>query len=172
MPNALGRTLGVLMLPDVLGRDLRVVFCGTAASSRSALVECYYAGPGNKFWSILHETGLTPYQLNSSEFRLLLKFGIGLTDILKDQAGSDSDLRFSRDAAFTVAHKMLTIQPGVLAFNGKRAAKEFFGVENVEYGLCRESLDATRLFVLPSTAGNASGYWDHGPWHQLAAIVR
>jgi TDG/mug DNA glycosylase family protein len=36
-------------LPDYLALDLRVVFCGTAVSARSAEVGGYYAGPGNEF---------------------------------------------------------------------------------------------------------------------------
>ena len=40
------------MLPDVLDINPKVIFCGTAAGSTSARRQQYYAGPGNKFWSI------------------------------------------------------------------------------------------------------------------------
>ena len=50
-----------MILPDLL--CLRVVVCCTAAGTASATVRAYYAGPGNQFWSILHETGLTPRRL-------------------------------------------------------------------------------------------------------------
>jgi double-stranded uracil-DNA glycosylase len=46
------------VLPDILELNLSVVFCGSAASSRSASSRAYYAGPGNRFWMILHKVGL------------------------------------------------------------------------------------------------------------------
>jgi G:T/U-mismatch repair DNA glycosylase len=46
------------VLPDSLGPNLRVVFCGTAVGKTSASVGHYYAGPGNEFWGTLHEVGL------------------------------------------------------------------------------------------------------------------
>jgi TDG/mug DNA glycosylase family protein len=71
------------VLPDILVPFLRVVFCRTAAGPASARAKVYYAGPGNRFWATLEETGLTPERLEPAEFRRLLGFGIGLTDICK-----------------------------------------------------------------------------------------
>jgi len=56
------------VLPDVLRPGLRLVICGSAASAVSAARGAYYAGPGNKFWRILAETGLTPHQLEPARF--------------------------------------------------------------------------------------------------------
>ncbi len=36
------------MLKEVLQKDLKVVFCGTAKGKASATKGFYYAGPGNK----------------------------------------------------------------------------------------------------------------------------
>ena len=68
------------MLPDVLASDLKVVFCGTAVGDQSARRKAYYAGRGNKFWTILYRTGLTPIMLEPEEYEKLLDFDIGLTD--------------------------------------------------------------------------------------------
>ena len=43
----------MVVLPDVLERGLKVVFCGTALGPTSAQVGAYYAGPGNQFWDVL-----------------------------------------------------------------------------------------------------------------------
>jgi hypothetical protein len=48
------------ILPDLLQSNLSVIFCGTAAGTFSAEEGEYYAHSNNFFWSILHETGLTP----------------------------------------------------------------------------------------------------------------
>ncbi|MDE0408815.1 MAG: mismatch-specific DNA-glycosylase, partial [Alphaproteobacteria bacterium] len=74
---------GAFVLPDILPPGLDLAVCGAAAGRRSAEVGAYYAGSGNRFWRILHETGLTPRLLGPEEFRLLPEFGIGLTDLAK-----------------------------------------------------------------------------------------
>lgn len=83
------------MLPDVLRPKLKVIFCGTVVGDKSAIRKAYYAGPGNKFWSILYRTGLTPIQLEPEDFKKLLDFGIGLTDLAKGISGVDSKLKKS-----------------------------------------------------------------------------
>jgi TDG/mug DNA glycosylase family protein len=64
------------ILPDVLQPNLKVVFCGTAVSRRSAEVGAYYAGRGNRFWEMLHRSGLTPRKLAPHKFPAVLEFGI------------------------------------------------------------------------------------------------
>ena len=71
--------------------ELRVVFCGTAAGTRSVEAGAYYASPGNAFWATLHQVGLTPRELGPSEYLELLNYGLGLTDICKLSYGSDRE---------------------------------------------------------------------------------
>ena len=80
------------VLPDVLAPGLRVVFCGTAPGTRSAREGAYYAHPGNYFWRTLHAVGLTPERLPPAQFRRVLAFGIGLTDVAKHAFGADAEL--------------------------------------------------------------------------------
>ena len=69
------------VLPDVLTPNLNLVICGSAVSKQSNLAGSYYAGQGNKFWQILCDTRLTDRVLHTSEYRRLLDYGIGLTDV-------------------------------------------------------------------------------------------
>ena len=80
------------VLPDVLRSDLEVVFCGTAAGRKSAELGQYYAGPGNKFWEVLKDAGFVPVLLNPRQFKQVLDFRIGLTDLNKEQSGGDDEL--------------------------------------------------------------------------------
>ena len=155
------------ILPDLLAPNLTVVFCGTAAGTRSAQVGAYYAGRGNKFWRTLYQIGLTPRLLEPSEFRLLPQFGIGLTDIAKTYSGSDSGLRAAHFDALSLRRKIEAAQPRVLAFNGKRSASAFYG-EVVGYGQQSDTIGSTRVFVLPSTSGAASAFWDIEYWRSMA----
>ena len=79
-------------LPDQLRPKLRLVFVGTAASTRSAELGHYYAHPGNRFWRAIHEAGITPRRYQPSEFAALIELGIGFTDLSKSGAGMDHQI--------------------------------------------------------------------------------
>ena len=160
------------VLDDLLAPHLALVICGSAAGNRSAALRQYYAGPGNKFWRTLHETGLTPRLLAPAEYRLLLGFGIGLTDVVKDQSGSDWQLDLSRIDPRALRAKIERFAPRLVCFNGKGPAQRFLGAKKLPYGLQAEALGSTRLFVAPSTSGAANGSWDVSVWHALAALVK
>lgn len=156
------------VLPDLLGPNLKVVFCGTAAGARSAQMRAYYAGSGNKFWKTLHRVGLTDRVLLPTEFATLPAYGIGLTDLAKGTSGADSTLlarHFDREA---LRSKIAQVCPRALAFNGKKAAQTFFNVR-CAYGRQEERIGDTSIYVLPSTSGAANGHWDEAHWRQLPA---
>ncbi len=159
------------MLPDFLRRNLDLVVCGTGAGRRSAQLGQYYAGLGNRFWRTLFEVGLTPTELGPDRAEHLLTLGIGLTDVVKDSAGSDHDIAFTLAHILALRMKVMSYQPWYLCFNGKRAAKEFLRTSQVEYGV-HDRLGRTTLFVAPSTSRAANGSWDIVPWQDLARRVR
>jgi double-stranded uracil-DNA glycosylase len=155
------------ILPDVLEPGLRIVFCGTAPGTASARAGAYYAGPGNRFWTTLHEVGLTPALLAPAEFARLPEFGLGLTDISKTASGSDQEVgRRGFDPARLEA-AIAAVAPAHLAFNGKNAARGALG-HPVDYGRQPDLLGGAAVWVLPSTSGAARRYWDIGPWRDLA----
>ena len=158
-------------LPDLLRPGLNLVVCGTAASSESATRGQYYAGPGNRFWTVLYEIGLTDRLLDPSEFGLLPDYGIGLTDIVKDQDGMDSEIDF-KNAGTLLRQRLDFSAPRYLCFNGKRAAREALGSKKVAYGPQGESFGPTRLFVAPSTSAAARRWWDAAAWGELARLVK
>jgi double-stranded uracil-DNA glycosylase len=159
------------VLPDVLTSGLDVVFCGSAVGTRSALAGAYYAGPGNRFWETLWRTGLTDRALDPGEYREVLRYGIGLTDVVKRRAGNDDQLREDDFDPAGLRQKMELLQPEILAFNGKRAAGSFLG-KGVAYGMQETRIGGTQIWILPSTSGAARRYWDKGIWERLADEVR
>ncbi len=160
------------MLEDLLAPGLKLVVCGTAAGAVSASKGQYYAGPGNRFWPTLHEVGLTSRRLMPREYRELLSFGIGLTDVVKGQAGGDAAIDFGRSDPDGLRDKIMRLKPAVLAFNGKKAAQVFLDRPRVATGLLPDTIGATRLFIAPSTSGAASGFWTIEDWQELARMVR
>ena len=160
------------MLEDLLRRHLDLVICGAAVGARSAARGLYYAGPGNKFWRTLSTVGLTDRQLDPAEYRLLLDYGILLTDLVKDQVGGDRTISFRKADSLRLRLTIMRYQPRYFCFNGKRAAREFFGTDRVEFGVQRSRLGKTVLFVAPSTSAAARASWDLSVWRDLAKRVR
>lgn len=160
------------VLPDVLLPGLRVVFCGTAAGAQSARVGAYYAGPGNRFWPTLHATGLTSIRLQPAHFQQVTRYGIGLTDLAKHAAGADADLSRADFDAAALRHKISHFAPLTLAFTSKRAAREFYRRQSIDYGWQANPLGTSRVYVLPSPSGAARRAWDIAHWQTLADFVR
>ena len=160
-----------VVLPDVLETGMKVVFCGTAVGDKSARRGAYYAGSGNQFWDILADTGLTPHRFAPEQYPSLLKFKIGLTDLVKGRSGQDVQLSAGDFDVSGFRAKIEKHAPKAVAFNGKKAAQLFFDSPSVEYGPQKEKIGPTALFVLPSTSGAARGFWDPKYWFQLAEFV-
>lgn len=161
------------ILPDILELGLRVVFCGTQAGAVSARRGAYYAGPGNKFWPVLHEIGLVPMRLRPEEFATLPRYGIGLTDVAKRSSGPDSALRGGHFDVAGFTARIAANRPRILAFNGKRAAQVALGIREggLAYGPQTHRLADAETYILPSTSGAAAGFWSIEPWKQLAMAV-
>ncbi len=181
---ASGKSSGRLMnesdyiVPDVLASGLITVFCGRAPSPESARQRAYYAHFSNQFWKILAETGMTDRQFTPTEFHLLPKFGIGLTDINKTESGSDHELSGSGDAPMTVYEKIKIHQPRILAFNGKNNCRMFLHAvfrepKNlpIDYGI-QESYKVgdTKIYLLPNTSARARAFWQPEYWRSLAVM--
>ncbi len=158
------------VLPDVLVPGLAAVFCGNAAGKVSAQRGAYYAGPGNQFWPVLYEVGLTPVRLEPAEFRRLPEFGLGLTDACKVRFGSDAEVGTAGHDASRLEEAIGRIAPVHLAFVGKQAAKTVLG-RDVDYGLQPRPFAGARTWVMPSPSGLARRFWSVEPWRELAAAV-
>ncbi|MGY8665039.1 mismatch-specific DNA-glycosylase [Bradyrhizobium sp. UFLA05-109] len=160
-------------LPDQLRANLRLVFVGTAASTRSAQLGHYYAHPGNRFWRAIHEVGITPRRYQPGEFAALLELGIGFTDLSKSGAGMDYQIEAETIDVAGFRSKMEKYRPKTIAFTSKKAASLFYGKPSAMISLGRQQADGQfpDVFVLTSPSGAASGHWTLEPWRELAAWI-
>lgn len=159
------------ILPDVLSTGLLLVFCGTAASAKSAQTGAYYANPSNRFWRTLYEVGITPRLFAPQEFRALADLGIGLTDVAKEASGNDSDLTAEDFDSQALQGKIEHYQPKIVAFTSKKAYCTFAEIKstkNVSYCWQTRKVGQTQLFILTSPSGNNRGNWDITYWQALA----
>src|SRR6185369_2218230 len=69
-------------IPDVIARELAVLFCGINPGLWSAATGHHFARPGNRFWPAVHRSGFTPRQLAPGEQDELLTYGLGITNVV------------------------------------------------------------------------------------------
>jgi len=160
------------MLQDLLRKNMRLVICGTAVANYSAKVSSYYAGAGNKFWRVLFEVGLIPVMLNSKDYKKLVEYWIGLTDLAKNKTGPDIKIPSHAFDTRSFEKKIQDCQPKVVCFNGKKAAKIYLHKKYVEFGLQEERIGGTYLFVAPSTSASANRWWDQKWWEELSKFIK
>jgi len=163
------------MLKDVLDYDLEVVFCGTARGKASAKLGYFYAGPGNKFYGALHEARFTPHKLAPSECYDINQYKIGLTDLVHIEAGNDNEISDESYEIDSFLMKMKKYQPKVVAFNSKKGAAFALGfkgiTKHIQYGLQDQLIGTSKVYVLPSTSGSATRYWDVSYWIELKELI-
>jgi double-stranded uracil-DNA glycosylase len=117
----------------------------------SAAASAHFANPRNDFWRLLHDAGLTPRQYEPREQFSLLELGMGITNAAYRTTPGSGDLR---RGDFDLARLELVVRelhPVAIAFVGKEAYRGLFG-ERVELGPQLRTIDATALYVLPSTS--------------------
>ena len=137
--------------------------------------KAYYADYRNCFWDALHEVGLTPHTLKAEDFFTLPTYGLGLTDIAKFEFGTDVTLRMEAFGVPTFMEKISLCRPKIVAFNGKNAARIFYGFSTnmkLGYGPGAPIENFPQIFVLPSTAGAARRFWNLEWWQKFARLVK
>jgi TDG/mug DNA glycosylase family protein len=163
-------------LADILGPGLRVVITGTIAAWDRAEREHYYATPGNAFWLLLHESGLTLRRLRPDEDHLLPTFGVGVTDLVRTERS-----RRGEPPVFDVQsldRALRTAGPRVVAFVSKTAAISYARAAGERlprgYGELSWRVADRPAFVLPGPSGANNGMplpLRVAMWHDLTDFV-
>jgi TDG/mug DNA glycosylase family protein len=153
-------------VPDVIARDLDVLFCGINPGLWSAAVGHHFAHPSNRFWKALHAAGFTPRLLSPSEEQLLLKVGIGITNFVDRASVSADEVTVDelRQGARRLATKVGRWRPQVVAVLGLGAYRAAFSRPGAGVGEQPEPLAGARVWLVP----NPSGLQAHYPLDRLA----
>src|SRR5438874_1403084 len=114
---------------DVMGPGLDVLFVGINPGLYSGAVGHHFARPGNRFWKSLAGAGFTDLVLPAFEDGSLVRFGLGVTNLVERatataDALADDELRAG---AARVRQKVRRYRPGVVAFLGVGAYRVAFG---------------------------------------------
>jgi TDG/mug DNA glycosylase family protein len=144
----------------VAAHGLDVLFCGINPGRRSGAVGHHFAHPGNRFWKALHVAGFTDRQLDPAEERLLLSYGIGITNLVERTTAAAADLAPDelRKGALSLERKLRRIRPRSVAFLGMSAFRVAFGRPHAKAGPQPEPLGGAHVWVLPNPSGLQVAY--------------
>lgn len=115
---------------DLLAPGLDVLFVGINPGRTSAVSGHNFAGPGNHFWRLLHEAGLTPRRFAPHEEDELLKHRLGITNIVDRASRGEQDLTWEELLAGGAAlrEKVRRWRPRVLVLLGKNVYRAYAGL--------------------------------------------
>ncbi|HSD48690.1 MAG TPA: G/U mismatch-specific DNA glycosylase [Actinomycetota bacterium] len=154
-------------IPDVLGRDLDVVFVGINPGLWSGAVGHHFARPGNRFWKALHRSGFTDRVLAPEEDASLLEWNLGVTNLVARTTATAQELSTDelRRGATRLRERLAPLRPRFVAVLGIGAYRTGFGRARAPLGPQDEDLGDSRLWVLPNPSGLNAHY-------QLDALVQ
>ncbi|MGH8989541.1 MAG: G/U mismatch-specific DNA glycosylase [Acidimicrobiales bacterium] len=139
---------------------LDFLFCGINPGRWSGAVGHHFAHPGNRFWKALHLAELTDRQLEPSEERRLLDYGIGITNLVTRTTAAAADLAPDelRKGAVALDRKLRRLCPSTVAFLGMGAFRVAFDRPHAPVGQQGELVGGTRVWVLPNPSGLQATY--------------
>ena len=155
LKNAFGRSI-----PDLLGPDLGVLFCGINPGLYSGATGLHFARPGNRFWPALHAAGFTERLLAPWEKTALLESGYGITNLVRRTTATAAELG---DEEYRAGRKSLTrkirkYSPRWVAILGLGAYRTGFSKPDAKIGRQLERIGHTGIWVLPNPSGLNANY--------------
>lgn len=152
---AAGRTI-----PDVIGPDLAVLFCGINPGLYSAATGHHFARPGNRFWPALHGAGFTQRQLRPDEQDELIQYGLGITNLVARASATAAELTPAelRAGGLRLASLVGRYRPRCVAVVGISAYRVAFGRPAATVGAQPDPIAGRPVWALPNPSG-LNAHW-------------
>lgn len=110
------------LLPDVLDRNLLILFVGLNPGVQTARSGHAYAHPSNLFWKLLFSSGITPVPCRADEDRTLpARFALGNTNIVARPSRNGAELSKAEmdEGVAVLEDKIREWRPEVVCIVGK-----------------------------------------------------
>src|ERR1700759_4956246 len=147
-------------VPDLVAKDLIVLFAGINPGLYTAAIGRHFGRPGNRFWPALHDGGFTPRLYSPFESDRLLDLDLGITNVV-DRATARADELTNdelRAGGKRLAAKVKRWQPTVVAFVGIGPYRIVSGVKDASVGLQKDLFGGSHAWVLPNPSGLNAHY--------------
>ncbi|MEO0457873.1 MAG: G/U mismatch-specific DNA glycosylase [Cyanobacteria bacterium P01_A01_bin.114] len=147
-------------MADIIGPDLKILFCGINPSLYSVAVGHHFARPGNRFWKALHGAGFTPRVYSPAEDQDLLTLGYGVINVASRATARADELS---KAELLIGHQQLidkvqTYRPACLAVLGISAYRVAFEQPKAKIGEQNRDWHGARVWALPNPSGLNAHY--------------
>jgi TDG/mug DNA glycosylase family protein len=147
-------------LADLVGPDLRVLFCGINPGTLSGELGLHFARPGNRFWRLLCAGGFTESVLSPPEQHILPRLGVGITNLVGRVTAAASEVSNAelREGATQLEAKVDMLRPRCVAVLGLQAYRTAFRRRGATIGPQPELLGDALLWLLPNPSGLQARY--------------
>lgn len=139
-----------------------MLFVGINPGVRSALTGHHFAGYSNRFWKLLHQSGLVPELVTYLDDDRMPGWGYGITNVVARATPGIDELKPEEYAAgrLRLRAKVRRYHPDIVAFVGITVYRAMFPEHRgpVAIGLQEERLREAVVFVLPNPSGRNANY--------------
>jgi TDG/mug DNA glycosylase family protein len=120
----------------------------------------HFARPGNRFWPALHGAGFTPRLLSPEEDRLMLEYGLGITNLVDRPTRAADELSADelKAGAEQLADLAREYEPAVVAVVGLSAWRVVHDRPKAGVGLQPETVGDRPVWLVPNPSGLNAHY--------------
>jgi double-stranded uracil-DNA glycosylase len=163
-----------VILRDRVRPGVRVLLVGINPGVRSAAIGHHFAGYSNRFWKLLHESGLVSERIGPNDDARLPEWGLGVTNLIARMTPGIDTLRPDEYVAGlrTLRRKVRRWKPAIVAFVGVSLYRTIFAAQReragvgprehrkmpVTLGAQQETFEGARVFVLPNPSGRNANF--------------
>jgi TDG/mug DNA glycosylase family protein len=142
-------------LPDILAKNLSVIFCGINPGQTAAVAGRHFVSGTNRFWRVLHLSGFTPELIRPDNDRSILKYGYGLTTAVARPTRAAAELSRGElvRAGAALEARIARYRPRHVAFLGKMAYAAIAGNSRLAWGPQPMQFAGAPVWVLPNPSG-------------------
>src|SRR6476469_5210469 len=147
-------------VPDLIAKDLIVLFAGINPGLYTAAVGRHFGRPGNRFWPALYDGGFTPRLFSPFESSLLLDLKLGITNVVDRATARADELTHDelRAGGKRLEAKVKRWRPTVVAFVGIGPYRIVSGNKDAHVGLQKDLFGGSHAWVLPNPSGLNAHY--------------
>lgn len=147
-------------VPDILAKDLIVLFVGINPGLYTAAIGRHFGRPGNRFWSALYAGGFTPRLYSPFESTSLLDLNLGITNVVPRATARADELTDDeiRAGGRRLEAKVKRWRPTVAAFVGIGPYRIISENKQARVGLQEDLFGGSYAWVLPNPSGLNAHY--------------
>lgn len=166
-------------LTDCIRPDIRVLLVGINPGVMSAATGHHFAGPSNRFWKLLYESGLVSEPITHEDDVRLPEWGLGMTNLVARPSPGIDELKRQEyiDGWHVLEKKIALYRPAIVAFVGVTMYRALWNVIGgvaddhrpaprlsrkaspvIEIGFQHATVHGARIFVLPNPSGRNANF--------------